>query len=204
MSAPRFSSETPRIFLAAPFSDEFKREAARLQSALKRVFTGGVHWIPPGNFHLTLKFFGETKAVKLEKVLRRLAEILADAPACEIAFADFGYFGSPRSPRVLFLHGESPPLVAVAERVLEVFPDRRPRPFRAHLTVGKFVKRRTREEIEQAAELVARWKEGGSGALSLPPVNLTAHLTELVLMETIWKGRAVEYEARVRYPLGDS
>jgi len=200
VSTAPFSSETPRIFLAAPFPDDFKREAARLQDSLKRVFRTGVHWIPPANFHLTLKFFGETKPVKLEKVLRRLAEILADAPSCDVQFGDFGYFGSPRSPRVLFLHGESPALVAIAERVLAVFPDERPRPFRAHLTVGKFQKRRTREEVEQAAELIAKWSDAGSQALSLPPVNLTARITELVLMETIWVGRVVEYEARVRYP----
>ena len=195
-----FSSETPRIFLAVPFSDAFKAKAQKHQDELKRIFLG-VHWIPIENLHLTVKFFGETKLAKIEKILTVLNEIIATQPRMEILFNDYGFFGSPRSPRVLFLKGESGELLSLAEKVLKKFPDERYRPFTAHLTLGKFLKRQTAEQIAHNETLIRKWQESSSSAIGLGQVNISTHISELVLMETIWVGRAVEYKIRHRFSL---
>jgi len=180
-----FSSETPRIFLAVPFSDPFKAKAQKYQEELKRIFLG-VHWIPIENLHLTVKFFGETKLAKIDKILNALNEIVSPFPRMEIVFSDYGFFGSPRSPRVLFLKGESEQISLLAEKVLKRFPDEKYRPFTAHLTLGKFLKRQTPDQIAHNEALIRKWQESSSAGIGLGKVNISELVCELVLMETIW------------------
>lgn len=200
LSLPKFSSSVPRVFLAVPFSDDFKKQASAYQDALKSTFQE-VHWIPPANFHLTVKFFGETKLEKLEKILRALSDILAVFPEHELTFSDFGFFGTPRSPRVLFLKGESEILEQIAGAVLKKYPDENPRPFRAHLTLGKFLKRQSANALSHNEKQLRIWQKEGPSGIGLPKVKTKAKISELVMMETLFIGRAVEYEIRFSYPL---
>ncbi len=193
--SPEFSSQEPRIFIAAPFKSSFIETVAEYQNAMKSVFRA-VHWIPPENFHLTIKFFGETKLSKIDNILRRAERVIEPFSELEIDFHDYGYFGSPRSPRVLYLKGNAPELTALAEAILKEFPDERYRPFRAHLTLGKFLKRQSAVDISHNEKLIRLWQERGAVSLGLPQVKTSTRIKELALMETIWIGRAVEYVAR--------
>ncbi len=49
-----------RLFIAIPLPRSFKKEAASIQQALRRVSTGG-RFVPTDNFHITLHFIGESK-----------------------------------------------------------------------------------------------------------------------------------------------
>ncbi len=196
----KYSSNEPRIFLAVPFEDSFKRQVIRYQAALKNTFQA-VHWIPIENLHLTLKFFGETKLEKVERILSELGSLLSEFKVHNIYFNDFGYFGTPRYPRVLFLKGESEPLIKLAESVLKRFPDKNFRPFRPHLTLGKFLKRQSQEEIEHNEKLLRAWQSGLSIDLGLPKVEIESQVAEVTLMETIFVGRAVKYEIRHKFSL---
>jgi len=196
-----FSGGRPRVFLAVPFSDAFKRRIANYRSALEPLFAN-VHWIPPENYHLTVKFFGETRLEKLTgRILPRLERVLESCPAHEMRFTGYGAFGGPRNLRVLYLNGESPELMALAGAVLEEFPDERPRPFRAHLTLGKPRRRLTREEQRINEDAVRRWRQDGPESLGLPPVDAAERIGRVVLMESVFTGRAVSYHERVDFPL---
>ncbi len=197
-----FSTETPRVFLAVPFSEDFKRRITTYQDALKARLKG-MHWIAPANFHLTVKFFGETPLGKLsERILPKLEKLLAEAPEFELRFDGYGFFGSPRNPRVLYLHGEAPQLMATAEAVLKQFPDERPRPFHAHLTVAKALRKQAAADQRVNEELLRRWSEEGAESLGLPPVAASERITRLTLMESIFLGRAVRYDDRAEFRLG--
>lgn len=198
-----FSGERPRVFLAVPFTPELKRRILDYRRALEPVFAN-IHWIPPENYHLTVKFYGETKLDKLtERILPRLERVLQGRAAHELRFTGYGSFGGPRNLRVLHLHGESPELMSLAEAVLKEFPDERPRPFRAHLTLGKPRRQLTREEQRANEDALRRWQQDGPQALGLPLVEASERIGRLVLMESVFTGRAVAYYERVDFPLVD-
>ncbi len=199
-----FSGAMPRVFLAVPFTPALKQRIVDYRRALEPAFAN-VHWIPPENYHLTVKFFGETKRDKLtERILPRLERVLQGRAAHELRFTGYGAFGGPRNLRVLHLHGESPELMALAEAVLAEFPDERPRPFRAHLTLGKPRRQLTREEQRANEDAMRRWQQDGPQALGLPAVDAAERIGRLVLMESVFTGRAVTYHDRVSFPLMDA
>jgi 2'-5' RNA ligase len=196
-----FSAERPRVFLAVPFSHDFKNRLATYQDALKERFKA-MHWIPPENFHLTLKFFGETPLGKLtERIMPRLRTLLADAPAFDVSFDGFGFFGTPNRPRVVYLHGTAPGLQATAETVLKEFPDEKPRPFKPHLTLGKPLRKQTPDDRRINEMMFTRWKMKGPETLDLPKVAESAHIVRLNLMESVFVGRAVHYADRAEFRL---
>jgi RNA 2',3'-cyclic 3'-phosphodiesterase len=197
----RFSSDNPRVFLAVPFSESFQQGILGYQAALRSRFKA-MHWIPAENFHLTVKFFGETLQEKLDKrILPRLEQLISAKPSFELCFKSFGWFGSHRQLRVLHLEGETPGLMELAGAVLREFPDERPRPFKAHLTLGKGQKRIEPQDIATNEELLRAWMSGGPAALGLPSVDICERITRLVLMESVFVGRAVHYEERAEFQL---
>lgn len=197
----RFSSDNPRVFLAVPFSEGFQQGILGYQAALKARFRA-MHWIPAENFHLTVKFFGETPEEKLDgRILPRLEQLISVKPAFELCFKRFGWFGSPRQLRVLHLEGEAPGLMELAQAVLKEFPDERPRPYKAHLTLSKGQKRIEPQDTAANEEALRTWQGGGPASLGLPSVDICERITRLVLMESVFTGRAVHYEERVVFPL---
>ncbi len=197
-----FSADRPRVFLAVPFSDDFKRRLTTYQDALKERLKA-MHWIPPENFHLTMKFFGEMPLGKLtERTLPRLRTLLEDVPTLDITFSGYGFFGTPTKPRVVYLHGEAPALLKTAEVILKEFPDERPRPFNAHLTMGKPLRQQVAVDRRANEMLFGRWKLKGAEAVGLPKVNASTRIMRLVLMESVFLGRAVHYQDRAEFRLG--
>jgi RNA 2',3'-cyclic 3'-phosphodiesterase len=197
----RFSSDNPRVFLAVPFSESFQQTILGYQAVLRTRFKA-MHWIPAENFHLTVKFFGETPLETLDRrILPRLEQLISGKPSFELCFKRFGWFGSPRQLRVLHLEGEAPGLMELAQAVLREFPDEKPRPFKAHLTLGKGQKRTEAQDTSANEELLRAWMSGGPAALGLPEVDICETITRLVLMESVFVGRAVRYEERVEFPL---
>jgi len=197
-----FSADRPRVFLAVPFSDDFKKRLTAYQDALKDKLKA-MHWVPPENFHLTMKFFGEMPLGKLvERTIPRLRTILEHVPVMDIAFNGFGFFGTPTKPRVIYLHGSAPKLVETAEMVLKEFPDLHPRPFHAHLTMAKPLRQQPLSEKRANEMLLGRLKMKGAEAVGLPKVSESTRVTRLTLMESVFIGRAVHYADRVEFRLG--
>jgi 2'-5' RNA ligase len=63
-------------------------------------------WVGPDNWHLTLKFLGETKPERVDGLIAALDAARARHPAFEMALGSFGGFPNLRSPRVLFFNIE--------------------------------------------------------------------------------------------------
>lgn len=197
-----FSADRPRVFLAVPFSDDFKKRLTVYQDTLKERLKA-MHWIPPENFHITVKFYGEMPLGKLvERTVPRLRTLLEHVPVMDIAFNGFGFFGTPTKPRVIYLHGNAPKLNDTANAVLEEFPDLHPRPFNAHLTMAKPLRQQPLAEKRANEMLLGRLKMKGAEAVGLPKVSESTRITRLVLMESVFIGRAVHYADRVEFRLG--
>lgn len=89
-----------RLFVALELPETVRDQLARLMLGLP-----GVRWVPPANYHLTLRFIGEVNAPEAEEVDLALAGIRAKP--FELRLSGLGTF--EKAGRVQSLH-------AVAER----------------------------------------------------------------------------------------
>lgn len=130
-----------RVFVALDIGEAVRALLAEEIKALKKTHPR-VKWVASANIHLTLAFLGEIPQ-------ERLAAIGVAMDGVAVRFAPFacrikglGWFGAPRSPRVVWAGGvEVPELMqlqagtADALRQLGLTPE--DRPFHPHLTLGR-------------------------------------------------------------------
>ncbi|MCZ2825272.1 MULTISPECIES: RNA 2',3'-cyclic phosphodiesterase [unclassified Modestobacter] len=141
-SAPRPSS-AGRLFLAV---DPPAAATADLDRALRplRFAPGAPRWTPTSRWHLTLVFLGEVPAPLLAPLRVAVTPAVAGTPPLSLQLAGAGRFGSRRRPAVCWagLAGDVPELTALAGRLAaaarSVGLTVEDRPFRAHLTVGRW------------------------------------------------------------------
>lgn len=109
----------------------------------KRLFKGArIKWVPEENFHLTLRFIGNTTREQFYALIDRLEELALQINPFEIKIEGAGYFSSKGMPRVLFMKIRYPEtlnkLVAdVEQAVVETGFHQELKPFRPHLTLGR-------------------------------------------------------------------
>ena len=112
--------------------------ALKLQLSLLRSGVPGAKWVDPGNFHLTLRFIGETDeaiAADIDDALTRLR-----ARRFTLQLAGTGVFGD--RPRSLWIGVErNPELVALRDKIEQALiraglpPE--PRKFAPHVTLAR-------------------------------------------------------------------
>jgi len=99
-----------RLFVGIGFPPELKLQLSLLNSGIS-----GARWVDPGNFHLTLRFIGETdeaNAADIDDALRRLR-----ARRFIMQLAGTGVFGADK-PRSLWVGVErSTELVALRDKI---------------------------------------------------------------------------------------
>ena len=113
-----------------------------------RDLDGAPRWTPRDRWHLTVLFLGAVPEDLAPALEEGLGQAAVATPAMTLRLAGAGRFGSPRRPQVFWtgLDGDLAPLVALAGRLAEVA--RRldlpveDRPFRPHLTLGRWAPRR--------------------------------------------------------------
>ncbi|RIJ46840.1 RNA 2',3'-cyclic phosphodiesterase [Maribellus luteus] len=109
----------------------------------KSIFRGdGINWVQEDNFHLTLRFLGNTSRFQAEQLSERFAEVASGFTSFEFAVKGVGYFKSKGSPRVLFLKiSDSEQLSALASEietsVVAAGFQEEQKAFRPHLTLGR-------------------------------------------------------------------
>jgi RNA 2',3'-cyclic 3'-phosphodiesterase len=123
-----------RLFVGIEFPAELKLQLSLLRSGIP-----GAKWVDPGNFHLTLRFIGETGedvAGDIDDALSRLR-----APRFVLQIAGMGVFGGDK-PRNLWVGVErSAQLVALRDKIEQALiraglpPE--PRKFAPHVTLAR-------------------------------------------------------------------
>lgn len=131
-----------RMFLAVALDDETRHGiAAHLTDALDgRLLPGKT--VPPQNWHITLRFLGDTDPIQAETILAHLDESLGVEPF-RLRLAGLGGFPKERKASVLWMGvaDNTEPLSALAE-VCEAAAQRagfdsEGRPFHPHLTLSR-------------------------------------------------------------------
>lgn len=101
-----------------------------------------IKWVPAENFHLTLRFLGETSQDQLVVLNEKLEMIASLSKPFSFQLTGAGYFERKGTPRVLFVNlissEEMSHLAAmVEESVVAAGFQNELKPFRPHLTLGR-------------------------------------------------------------------
>jgi 2'-5' RNA ligase len=153
-------------------------------------------WIPPANYHLTLKFLGETDEKLIPDVERAARSTTGMIEPFTILFGPFGGFPSLRRPRVLFYGiergmSELKGLAGKLEGNLEHLGfEKERRPFKAHLTLAR-IKRPVPAHIRERL-----------GSVPALPSDARQVVDRFVLMRSHLGKRGAMYEELSSYPLG--
>ncbi len=196
---PRYD---PRVFLALTLSRTAQERMAQIQAELKQ-YMANWHFTPLLNFHVTLRFFGETPEEDISRIdsaCKRLAKRNATAI---LNWNHLGFFGPPQAARVLYLGTTAcPELERLAADVMETFPDERERRrYRPHVTLAKARKHMEPGLARMNANMLRRLQELGRIGPEPIAVDISTVHREFVMMETDWVGRRAEYHIRERYAL---
>jgi 2'-5' RNA ligase len=143
-----------RAFVALPTPEDLKARLAALISELAPHLPG-IRFVRPEAMHLTLRFLGSTDAERRGRLEERLRVAASACPRGEGHVAGLGLFPERGAPRVLWLGLHLPEPVLVLQRECEAaalaagFPPEE-RPFRPHLTLGRWKDRVPRPELPPA------------------------------------------------------
>ena len=191
---------THRLFFAFDLDEPCREAAQRLIDELARRIDppgsgrqGRVKWVERENLHLTVSFLGSTPERHLDAI-RTLLEPPFSSHMFELRFDTLGAFPDRGAPGVIWLGDSTGATVAqavqreLAERLKAIGVPPEARPFRAHLTLGRFREAGRREDGRVIREFVVE-------PIGPLPVD---HLT---LYESHLSNRGPSYEALVRVAL---
>jgi len=131
-----------KTFIALEFDDEFKNRLKSIQNILKEHSYKG-RWVNAENFHLTVKFLGETKEDHLEKVDELLESIKNNYNTYYYSLGNLGFFKGNKSLRVVWLGlvGDIERLSMMSkcinEKVKVLGYEIEKRIFKPHITLGR-------------------------------------------------------------------
>ena len=128
-----------RVFAALDIDDTIRERIQRFLDGV-REFAPDARWVRPESLHVTLKFIGEKSEEAVQNIKLALSSIQPDP--MEITFRGYGFFPTPKAPRVFWLGIESgPQLAALAKTVDEAVAacevPREDHPFSPHLTLAR-------------------------------------------------------------------
>lgn len=153
-----------RSFLAFDLPAPMAATVERISNELKRTSLQ-VRWVAPANIHLTVVFLGDVAEDSVGRICDEVGRTVVNCPAFKVDLSAAGFFGTIRSPRVLWigLEGETDRMGKLRDALqgsLAPFGIRQEeRPFRPHLTLGRFKEgARGGKELE---DIIQRYKAVG-------------------------------------------
>ncbi len=93
---------TKRLFIAIniPVSDEVKSFVSKIQ----RQFIGDkIKWVPLVNFHLTIKFLGDTDIKLIPEITRQIKDAVKNIHSFDIYISGLGKFSKAKHAKVIWL-----------------------------------------------------------------------------------------------------
>nr|WP_238480885.1 RNA 2',3'-cyclic phosphodiesterase [Desulforadius tongensis] len=178
-----------RLFVAINLPAEMKVKLQQIQRRIAQCQCD-VKWVKPENYHLTVKFLGDTEDNKIQKIDSVLADTAKDTAAFKLSFTGLGAFYQMGIPKVLWIgvQGDVDKLRELNQRVEEAaaglgFPPEK-RNFSPHLTLGRVKSKRKYREL---IEIIS--------ALNNEDINLgTVEVESMELMQSTLKREGPVYK----------
>ena len=184
-----------RSFLAFELSPEIREQIGKISRELRKS-TLPVRWVRWENIHLTVVFLGSVDEHAIEDLMERVRSVVTGFTGFKARLNGVGVFPNWRKPRVLWvgLDGDMEGLTRLRDELqdaLKVFGIREEkRPFRAHLTLGRFKDRL--DDDEELREVLDRYHDSTSEFCSLD---------ELLLFKSDLKPGGPVYTKMASWPL---
>jgi 2'-5' RNA ligase len=184
-----------RAFLAIDLPGSLRLGLAQVQGKLKES-GADVRWVPVGNIHLTLKFFGNIPEADVEAIAAAAREAAAKQAPFQLQITEPGAFPSVRAPRVVWLGlgGDVLPLSQFYHRLEKAFaalghlPE--DRAFHPHLTLGRVKSPQGRERLAKMLQ-------------TLPPISWPPfQVKEIILFRSQLSPQGSTYTPLKVIPLG--
>ena len=132
-----------RTFVAIDLPPALISLLEKVQEELKT--TGlRVKWVRPKNIHLTLKFIGNISPSGIDKIRGAMTDAVDDIAGINLVARGVGVFPGIKRPRVIWVGlGGQIQLLFAMQRALEdnleaLGFEKEKRPFKGHLTLGRF------------------------------------------------------------------
>jgi 2'-5' RNA ligase len=130
-----------RLFVAINLPHEVRREIVAATSAVRDT-APELSWVREPSLHLTLKFFGEQPAERLEAIQGAVAAVAGRHRELLMTLGSIGAFPNFRRARVVWLGVEHDPRLELLHHDVEVACERigfevEGRAFRPHLTLAR-------------------------------------------------------------------
>ncbi len=146
--------ESRRLFVGARVSVATANALGGAAETLaRRARDGGidVRWVAPVNYHLTLKFLGSTRDAAIPAVRDALERATQNTPRITFRTTRLGAFPALEQGRIVWAGvedaGATAELAARIEEALGRLGHVSPRPFHAHVTVGRLRETRPLREL---------------------------------------------------------
>ena len=146
----------------------------------------GIRWLPPANFHLTLKFLGDVDEAKVAPIAAALERELYPFSCFTINAKGLGVFPDLKRPRILWVGlvgGELNALASTVEKALVPFgfaAERRT--FAPHLTVGRC--RQFDGSPKELGDEIEKWQGHDFGR---------SNVDEVILFQSVLKPEGAVY-----------
>ena len=201
-----------RLFLAICLGEEAnaaigawaRSRAGELRLRAGRFGNAGFSWVSPSLYHLTLHFFGEVGDAGAEAIAAGLEPLAGKVAAPALSPLGLDCLPSRRAPRVLCLgmrvepEGALDAVIGAARRLAaEIGAEVDGRPWRAHLTLGRF---------REPPRGLSAPPSGGAPPDAAPPGEVPELGAQALwpesfdLMETFLSPRGPRYERLRRFP----
>jgi len=133
----RLGQVQPRIGI--DLDEEIRGKIARFLEGVTG-FAPEARWVRPESLHITLKFIGEQNEEKVPAITERLR--LVHSEPVEIGMAGYGFFPTPKAPRVFWIGIQAGPALAKLAKQIddatgELGVPREEREFSPHLTLAR-------------------------------------------------------------------
>lgn len=184
----------PRCFIAIDLNEEIKKELGFFIEELRPIGPE-LKWIRPENLHITLKFLGEVKEEKIEKIKETLREILKFHRPFTIKIKGTGQFPEGKRPRVIWAGVEDSERLLSLQKDIESSISRlgfkeEERKFTGHITLARL---KVPKAIEGLLNKLSDFKEKDFG---IQEVN------EIVLMKSDLRPDGARYERMAVFLMG--
>jgi 2'-5' RNA ligase len=149
-----------RTFIAFDITPETETRSA-YEVIRQKLRYENISWISDRNFHMTLKFLGDTPEENIPGICKTIRNCLTEFSSFPVILAGVGLFKNIHDPRVLWMgcraDAELEKIKTSLEKELAAFgfePDERR--FSPHLTLGRIKQVR---QVNQLTEVISMFRE---------------------------------------------
>lgn len=158
-------SDDIRAFVALKLPENIISSVKLIQEDLK-LYRFPVRWVRPEKLHLTIKFFGEIAEADIKKIGAAMNNCAVSYAPLSLSARGVGVFPSIARPRVIWagISGEASSLLELRNDLEKRFEKigfkKEDRPFKGHLTLGRFRERADSVKLVEALKKVRSFESG--------------------------------------------